>query len=100
MASSDSHPHPNQNINTPHAEDEDEASEIDISLCGHLIKDASITGGEYILRVFDEHRVTFEAFCQRPQELLHNPNLVVRIEDQYYNWETAAPFIISMLAFK
>ena len=26
--------------------------------------------------------------------------LVIRIEDQYYNWATAAPFIISMLAFK
>jgi len=31
---------------------------------------------------------------------MKDPRLVVRIEDQYYDWQTAAPFIISMLAFK
>ena len=52
---------PNQLVGTPRAEDEgDEASEIDISLCGHIIKDQTITGGEIILKAFEEHRITYD----------------------------------------
>ena len=29
-----------------------------------------------------------------------DPRLVVKIEDQFYNWSTAAPLILSLLAFK
>jgi hypothetical protein len=39
-----------------------------------------------ILKAFDEHRISFEAFCKAPKELLKDPRLVVRIEDNYYNW--------------
>jgi hypothetical protein len=53
-----------------------------------------------ILKAFDEHRVSFTAFSKKPHDILKDPKLVVRIEDNYYNWQTAAPFIISMLAFK
>jgi hypothetical protein len=53
-----------------------------------------------ILKAFDEHRISFETFSKAPKDLLKDPRLVVRIEDNYYNWQTAAPFIISMLAFK
>jgi Lipin/Ned1/Smp2 multi-domain protein middle domain len=71
-----------------------------MSLCGHIISDASITGGQQILRAFEDNKVTFEQFCTNPKELLQDSRLVIRIEDQYYDWKTAAPFIISMLAFK
>lgn len=91
---------PNQNIGIPRAEEEDEESEIDISLCGHLISDPTIAGGEYIVKYFEENRIPYEAFCERAHEILADPNLVVRIEDSYYDWKTAAPLIISMLAFK
>lgn len=39
-----------------------------------------------ILKAFDEHRITFEDFCKKPGDLLKDPKLVVRIEDNYYNW--------------
>jgi len=68
------------------AEDEDEATEIDLSLCGYIITSPAITGGDMILKAFDEHRISFEAFCKAPKELLKDPRLVVRIEDNYYNW--------------
>ena len=50
-------------MGTPRGEEEDEASEIDISLCGHLISDQSITGGEQILKAFEDNRVSYESFC-------------------------------------
>ena len=73
---------------------------MDISLCGHLIADKSITGGDFILKTFDEYRITYDAFLKRPHEILRDKRLVIRIDEQYYNWETAAPFIISLLAFR
>jgi hypothetical protein len=56
-------PHLNQHVNTPRATEEEEgeeASEIDLSLCGHIISDTSITGGEAIVKAFEEHRVTYD----------------------------------------
>lgn len=75
-------------MNTPRAEeDEDEASEIELSLCGHLITDYEICkGGEDVVKAFEDNRVGYEAFSTKPHELLGDPNLVIRIEDQYYNW--------------
>ncbi len=69
-------------MNTPLAEDEDnEATEIDLSICGHLITDPNITGGEQILKAFEENKVTFDKFVENPHQILQNPKLVVRIED-------------------
>ena len=45
-------------------------------------------------------KVSYEQFSMNPAAILSDPNLVIRIDDQYYNWQSAAPFIISMLAFK
>lgn len=75
-------PHLNQQVNTPSEEEEgEEASEIDLSLCYDIISDTSITGGEAIVKAFEENRVTYDQFCQKPHELLANKQLVVRIED-------------------
>eukprot|EP00347_Sterkiella_histriomuscorum_P016443 403353152 len=83
-------------------EEEDEASEINLSLCAHLIMpiDGVQKSDEEIIMAFENHKITYEQFCQSPHLLLMDSRLVIRIEDQYYNWATAAPFIISMLAFK
>jgi hypothetical protein len=52
---------PSQQVNTPRAGDEeDEASEIEMSLCRHIITDPSITGGEQILKAFEDNKVTYE----------------------------------------
>jgi hypothetical protein len=66
-------------------------------LCGHLLRDAPL---HCVYGIFEEHKVTYEAFCDGHREMLADPNLVVRIEDHYYDWAAAAPSIISMLAFK
>jgi hypothetical protein len=52
------------------------------------------------VKLFEENKITYDVFCEKAHEILANPNLVVRIEDSYYDWKTAAPLIISMLAFK
>ena len=85
-----------QQVGTPRAEEED-GNEIDISLCGNLIAGASPSD---IYSLFEKNKVTFEQFCEGHTDILADPNLVVRIEDHYYDWKTAAPSIISMLAFK
>ena len=66
-------------------------------MCGHLLKDAALSE---VYAIFEEYKVTYESFCERHREMLADPNLVVRIEDHYYDWAAAAPSIISMLAFK
>jgi len=66
-------------------------------LCGHLLKEAPL---EAVYGIFEEHKITYESFCEGHREMLADPKLVVRIEDHYYDWAAAAPSIISMLAFK
>ena len=63
-------PQVNQHVGTPRGEEDDEPSEIDMSLCGHIISDSSITGGEQILRAFEDYKVSFEDFCKNPKALL------------------------------
>lgn len=92
---------PSQHVQAPPDEDGEEASEIELSLCGHIITDSDqITGGEQVLQAFEDYKVSFEHFCKNPHALLCDARLVIRIEEQYYNWQTAAPIIISLLAFK
>lgn len=43
--------------------------------------------------------VTYDDLCENPN-MLTNPELVVRIRNKYYNWLTAAPLILSQIAFQ
>ncbi|CDW90374.1 phosphatidate phosphatase lpin3 [Stylonychia lemnae] len=83
-------------------EDEDEATEINLSLCAHMIMPigGQQKSDEEIIQAFEENKINYDQFCASPHLLLMDSRLVIRIEDQYFNWATAAPFIISMLAFK
>lgn len=50
--------------------------------------------------IFELHKIAFEDFCSNPHQILGDPKLVIKIEDQYYSWNVAAPLILSLLAFK
>ena len=43
--------------------------------------------------------VTFDEFCEKPEEILANPDLVVKVGNHYYTWLVAAPVLLSMGAF-
>jgi phosphatidate phosphatase LPIN len=59
-----------------------------------------ITNEESLERVFNDNLVTFELFSSEPWKILNHPNLLLRINGKYLNWEKAAPLLVSMLAFK
>ncbi|XP_038051504.1 phosphatidate phosphatase LPIN2-like isoform X2 [Patiria miniata] len=77
-------------------DDSSESSmELQMSLCGGLKEEDDSVPHD----VFMKHLVTYDEFCKSPG-LLSNPNLVVRLDAKYYNWQAAGPVIISYLAFR
>ena len=44
-------------------------------------------------------QVSFSEYCQDPVSLLKNPNLVVRVGGKYYNWQVAAPMVMSAIVY-
>ncbi|XP_057309060.1 phosphatidate phosphatase LPIN3-like [Hydractinia symbiolongicarpus] len=70
-----------------------EPGELDMSLCGDL-KNRMVEPEKFL-----ESRVTYEQFCENP-ELLNDPKLVIRIDNRYYNWAVAAPFLMSHLVYQ
>ncbi|XP_036453724.1 phosphatidate phosphatase LPIN2-like isoform X3 [Colossoma macropomum] len=67
---------------------------VSLSLCGGLGDNAHINKEKFL-----EHIVTYQQFADNPA-IIDNPNLVVRIDNRYYNWTLAAPLILSMQAFQ
>ncbi|CAL9704199.1 unnamed protein product [Knipowitschia caucasica] len=66
--------------------------EVSLSLCGP--GDSSISKEKFLERV-----VTFQDLSENPS-LIDDPNLVVCINSNYYNWAVAAPMILSLSAFQ
>ncbi|XP_078396757.1 phosphatidate phosphatase LPIN2 isoform X2 [Cetorhinus maximus] len=64
------------------------------SLCGGLSENTEISKEKFL-----EHVVTYHKFAENPG-IIDDPNLVLRINDRYYNWTLAAPMILSMQAFQ
>lgn len=64
---------------------------VDMSLCGQPENLPKLSKEEAIL-LFRKNAVSFDDFCQNPA-VLSDPNLVVRINNQYYSWSVAAPMI-------
>uniref|UniRef100_A0AAR2KSC6 phosphatidate phosphatase n=1 Tax=Pygocentrus nattereri TaxID=42514 RepID=A0AAR2KSC6_PYGNA len=67
---------------------------VSLSLCGGLGDNAHVNKEKFL-----EHIVTYQQFADNPA-IIDNPNLVVRIDNRYYNWTLAAPLILSMQAFQ
>ncbi|CAF3717267.1 unnamed protein product [Rotaria socialis] len=60
-----------------------------LSLCGNINKQSLITD-----EVFYANLVSFETFLNNPS-IVSDPNLVVRINGKYYNWNVASALIVS-----
>lgn len=65
-----------------------------LSLCGGLADPDGMTIEKFMSKI-----MTYEDLCENPAMLI-NPDLVVKIEDNYYNWQTAAPMLVSQVAFQ
>ncbi|KAM9527244.1 phosphatidate phosphatase LPIN3 isoform 3-T4 [Guaruba guarouba] len=65
-----------------------------LSLCGGL-------GGSRQLshEKFMEHMVSYQQFAENPG-LIDDPNLVILLNEKYYNWAVAAPMVLSLQAFQ
>ncbi|KAM6980672.1 phosphatidate phosphatase LPIN2 [Aplochiton taeniatus] len=68
--------------------------EVSMSLCG-CVGDTSQTNKDE----FTKHLVTYQDLVKNPG-IIEDPNLVICINSQYYNWAVAAPMVLSMQAFQ
>lgn len=70
-----------------------EKNEIALSLCGGL----EHNGPSEL--VFNRHLIQYSDVCKDPK-IFSSPDLVVRINGKYYNWETACPIVLTALAYQ
>ncbi|KAM9813510.1 phosphatidate phosphatase LPIN2 [Neosynchiropus ocellatus] len=68
--------------------------DVSMSLCGQEGGTSQITKEK-----FTAHTVTYQDFANNPG-IIDDPNLVICINSNYYNWAAAAPMILSMTAFQ
>ncbi|KAK2589220.1 hypothetical protein KPH14_002024 [Odynerus spinipes] len=68
--------------------------EISLSLCGGLDCENGPSK-----EAFHQNLLQYEDICSDPK-LYDNPNLVVKINDKYYNWATACPIIMTYAVFQ
>ncbi|KAM8866900.1 phosphatidate phosphatase LPIN2 isoform 2-T2 [Synchiropus picturatus] len=68
--------------------------DVSMSLCGQEGGTSQITKEKFMA-----HTVTYQDFANNPG-IIDDPNLVICINSNYYNWAAAAPMILSMTAFQ
>ncbi|XP_064529685.1 phosphatidate phosphatase LPIN3 isoform X3 [Pseudopipra pipra] len=66
---------------------------VALSLCGGLRGSKQISHEKFL-----EHMVSYQQFVENPM-LVNDPNLVILINNKYYNWAVAGPMVLSMQAF-
>ncbi|XP_027588322.1 phosphatidate phosphatase LPIN3 isoform X4 [Pipra filicauda] len=66
---------------------------VALSLCGGLRGSKQISHEKFL-----EHMVSYQQFVENPR-LVNDPNLVILINNKYYNWAVAGPMVLSMQAF-
>ncbi|CAL1262609.1 unnamed protein product [Larinioides sclopetarius] len=71
-------------------------SDIAMSLCGGLQDPEVDLPAERFLHSI----ITFDEFSENPAAVLNDPNLVIRIDRKYYNWQTAASMLTSIIMFQ
>ncbi|KFW77818.1 Phosphatidate phosphatase LPIN3, partial [Manacus vitellinus] len=71
----------------------DPAPAVALSLCGGLRGSKQISHEKFL-----EHMVSYQQFVENPM-LVNDPNLVILINNKYYNWAVAGPMVLSMQAF-
>lgn len=65
-----------------------------LSLCGGLSDPDGVTLEKFMSKI-----VTFDDLSENPA-MISNPDFVVKIEENYYNWQTAAPMVLASVAFQ
>ncbi|KAL8036120.1 hypothetical protein ABFX02_12G139200 [Erythranthe guttata] len=70
---------------------------VEISLCGKLLHTGM--GSDAAEKIFEENRISMEAFKLSGDEILKDENLIVRIRGKYLQWDKAAHTILGMAAF-
>ncbi|XP_033939329.1 phosphatidate phosphatase LPIN2 isoform X1 [Pseudochaenichthys georgianus] len=68
--------------------------DVSMSLCGQVGDTSQITKEKFM-----EHMVTYLDFANNPG-IIEDPNLVICINSNYYNWAVAAPMVLSMTTFQ
>lgn len=71
--------------------------EVSISLCGGL---DTLNGCNIIEEKFSTHQISYEEFTSDFNNLVKNPNLVVRVNKKYYSCQAALPHLISLAAYQ
>lgn len=69
---------------------------VALSLCGGLTGDSKIEPTE---EDFNANIVQYADICQNPS-IFSSPNLVVRINDKFYSWAVACPYIMTLVAYQ
>ncbi|XP_071384978.1 phosphatidate phosphatase LPIN2 [Centroberyx affinis] len=68
--------------------------DVSMSLCGREGDTSQINKEKFM-----EHIVTYQDFVNNPG-IIEDPNLVICINSNYYNWAVAAPMVLSMQTFQ
>ncbi|KAF9173406.1 hypothetical protein BGX21_010361 [Mortierella sp. AD011] len=50
--------------------------------------------------LFATNQISFDEFSKDPLKILNNKNLVCLINDRYFTWSTAGPYLASLMLFK
>ncbi|KAJ3675258.1 hypothetical protein LUZ60_004300 [Juncus effusus] len=71
---------------------------VELSLCKHLLHEGM--GQEAAKKAFDSQKITFEKFRELgPPNLIKDQNLIIRIKNQYFPYDSAAPAVLSLASF-
>lgn len=70
---------------------------VEISLCRHLLHAGM--GSAAAREAFEANRVSEEVFRNSAKSMINNPNLAVRIQGNYLQWDKAAPIVLGMAAY-
>ncbi|KAJ3044700.1 hypothetical protein HDV00_001104 [Rhizophlyctis rosea] len=74
----------------------EEGGVIELSLCGYRsLKSLPVEAAE---NNFVQNQISFEMFCGNPS-IINDPNLIVKINGNYYSWAVAGPILLSHMAF-
>ncbi|KAJ8538343.1 hypothetical protein K7X08_014883 [Anisodus acutangulus] len=70
---------------------------VEISLCRNLLHAGM--GSVAAREAFEVNRISEEEFRKDAKSIIDNPNLAVRIQGNYLQWDKAAPIVLGMAAY-
>lgn len=70
---------------------------VEISRCRNMLHPGM--GSAAAREAFEANRVSEEEFRNSAKSIINNPNLAVRIQGNYLQWDKAAPIVLGMAAY-